>query len=451
MKLLRLISICLLTRIGYSLVIPSIWAQTGKSPGVFNIDSDSPSNIIHHAASPIPNQYIVLFKSDTTDIQRETHLATLNSWLLNTDPQYTILHSFQLAHDLQGYTSRLPEQLIRSLATDPIIQSIEQDSYVHALGRQKQIDSPWGLARISQRERLKLLQDQFYHYDDSGASSNTKCYILDTGINENHNEFQGRAKWGAVFTPMEPNQEDENGHGTHCAGVIGSHEYGVAKNTTLIAVKVLDARGDGEMSAVIRGIEYVTQQHEQDMKKQDQTGFKGSVINLSLGAGKSPALLRVIEAAVKLGVHFAVAAGNEDDDACSTSPADSPHALTVGASSFSDDRVFFSNWGPCVDVFAPGINIMSTYIGPHNNETTSLSGTSMSAPFVTGLIAYFLSLQPDTKSQFYTGITSPTPYQLKYKIISFSTEGVLHEIPEGTPNRIVYNGGGHSLKDFWNN
>lgn len=249
---------------------------------------------------------------------------------------------------------------------------------------------------------------------------------------------------GAVI-PANDEASDLNGHGTHCAGIIGSKHFGVAKNTKIVAVKVLRSNGEGTVSDVIKGIEYVTKEHIESSKKKNKE-FKGSTANLSLGSSKSLAMEMAVNAAVDSGVHFAIAAGNEDEDACLSSPAGAEKSITVGASTFSDDRAFFSNWGTCVDVFAPGINIMSTYIGSRN-ATLSLSGTSMASPHVAGILSYFLSLQPAPDSEFFND--APSPQELKEKVLKFSTQGVLGDIGDDTPNKLIYNGGGKKLDGFW--
>lgn len=203
------------------------------------------------------------------------------------------------------------------------------------------------------------------------------------------------------------------------------------------------------MSDVVKGVEYAAKAHQKEAQEKKK-GFKGSTANMSLGGGKSPALDLAVNAAVEVGIHFAVAAGNENQDACNTSPASADKAITVGASTLSDDRAYFSNWGKCVDVFAPGLNILSTYIGS-DDATATLSGTSMASPHVAGLLTYFLSLQPGSDSEFFElGQDSLTPQQLKKKLIHYSTKDILFDIPEDTPNVLIYNGGGQDLSAFWN-
>ena len=169
---------------------------------------------------------------------------------------------------------------------------------------------------------------------------------------------------------------------------------------------------------------------------------------MSLGGGKSPALDLAVNAAVKTGLHFAVAAGNENQDACNTSPASAENAITVGASTISDARAYFSNYGKCVDIFAPGLNILSTYIGS-DSATAYLSGTSMASPHIAGLLSYYVSLQPGAESEFFVAGDGVSPNQLKKNLIAYGTKDVLSDIPADTPNILAFNGAGGNLTDFW--
>ncbi|EJS41767.1 ysp3p [Saccharomyces arboricola H-6] len=417
-----------------------------------------------HRAEPLPYRYIIVFNDGISIRPIESHkqmiqtvqnvsaskLTEEDGFLRTTSASAPsnlqfggIDSSFDINGLFRGYSGYFTDEVIKIILQDPIVKFIEQESTVRISKSSLQKDAPWGLHRISHRERANYNQDLEYLYDDA-AGRGVTSYVLDTGIDTNHKDFEGRAVWGAVI-PDNDEPSDLNGHGTHCAGIIGSRHFGVAKNTNIVAVKVLRSNGEGTVSDVIKGIEYVAKDHVESSKKRD-TNYRGSTANLSLGSSKSPAMEMAVNAAVDSGVHFAVAAGNEDEDACLSSPAGAEKSITVGASTFSDDRAFFSNWGKCVDVFAPGINIMSTYIGS-SNATLSLSGTSMAAPHVAGVLSYFLSLQPTPDSEFFYNTISPQ--ELKGKILKFSTQGVLGDVSEGTPNRLIYNGGGKSLNDFW--
>lgn len=278
-----------------------------------------------------------------------------------------------------------------------------------------QEDAPWGLSRISQRE----LPENFgtYIYPVS-AGAGVDAYIIDTGIHIEHEDFEGRASWG-ITIPEFDMDIDGNGHGTHCAGIVGSRTYGIAKQANLIAVKVLRTNGFGTNADVLKGVEWVMNQHRVAARN-----GRRSVANMSLGGGKSLALERAVDATITAGVHFAVAAGNDNVDACNYSPAGSKKAITVGASTITDSMAYFSNVGPCVDIFAPGLDIMSTWIGSTTASNT-ISGTSMAAPHVCGVMALYLGeVQLDTA-------------ELKTMILEGAVADTLSDLPLKTVNRLL--------------
>jgi len=293
-------------------------------------------------------------------------------------------------------------------------------------------NAPWGLARISHRDSLSFGTFNKYLYAANGGEG-VDVYVIDTGTNIDHVDFEGRASWGKTI-PIGDEDVDGNGHGTHCSGTIAGKKYGVAKKANVYAVKVLKSNGSGTMSDVVKGVEWAAQAHLQKVeaaKKGKAKGFKGSVANMSLGGGKSVTLDMAVNAAVDAGIHFAVAAGNDNADSCNFSPAAAEKAITVGASTLADERAYFSNYGKCNDIFAPGLNILSTWIGSKYAVNT-ISGTSMASPHIAGLLAYFLSLQPSKDSAF--AVDELTPKKLKETIISIATEGALTDVPEDTPN-----------------
>lgn len=206
------------------------------------------------------------------------------------------------------------------------------------------------LAIIAHRDQLNLTTFNKYLYDDQGGKGVT-AYVIDTGINTQHIDFGGRASWGKTI-PINDTDSDGNGHGTHCSGTVGGSKFGVAKNVSIVAVKVLNSNGSGDMSDVIKGVEWTVRSHL-DAVSQNKKEFKGSVANMSLGGGQSTALDTAVNVAVLAGVHFAVAAGNNNADACKYSPAAAADAVTVGASDISDTRASFSNFGKCVDILDP--------------------------------------------------------------------------------------------------
>jgi len=259
------------------------------------------------------------------------------------------------------------------------------------------------LDRIGERQ---LDLDGTYTYDSDSASSVT-AYIVDTGIFTTHVDFGGRAVWGDNF--VDTQDTDCNGHGTHVAGTVGGTSYGVAKKTTLIAVKVLNCGGSGSNAGVISGVTYVGNDHKSKNNK--------AVANMSLGGGLSTALNAAVAAAVQTGVTFVVAAGNSDDDACYYSPASEKTAISVAATDVGEEgvtnvdiRSSYSNYGTCTDVFAPGTAITSAWIGT-TTATRTISGTSMASPHVCGVAAIILDQNP-----------SYTPAQVGAAIVSTATQ-----------------------------
>ncbi|CAK7892835.1 subtilisin-like protease 3 [[Candida] anglica] len=410
----------------------------------------------------IPHKYIIVLKDTATAEEANFHrelIAAKHSEHLSsssTIPQTFVtatketagglLDSFNIGSLIQGYTGVFLDETIEFIRNDPAVAFVEQDSTVLASEFDVQKGAPWGLARVSHRQPLSLNSFNQYLFDNK-AGEGVTSYVIDTGVNIEHQEFDGRATWGSTI-PYGDADVDGNGHGTHCAGTIGSASYGVAKGVDIVAVKVLRSNGSGSMSDVVKGVEFAAKSH-QDAVKAGKKGFKGSTANMSLGGGKSPALDLAVNAAVKAGLHFAVAAGNENQDACNTSPASAENAVTVGASTIADARAYFSNYGKCVDIFAPGLNILSTYIGS-DSATATLSGTSMASPHIAGLLSYFLSLQPGADSEFFVADKGITPTQLKKNLIHYGSENILSDIPDdGTPNILAFNGAGHNLTGFW--
>lgn len=267
--------------------------------------------------------------------------------------------------------------------------------------------------------------------------------MIDTGTNIEHVDFEGRASWGKTI-PTNDADEDGNGHGTHCSGTVGGKKYGVAKKVNIYAVKVLRSNGSGSMSDVVKGVEYAASQHTkkvEEAKAGQHKKFKGSVANMSLGGGKSATLDLAVNAAVDAGLNFAVAAGNDNADSCKYSPAAAEKAVTVGASTFTDDRAYFSNYGTCNDIFAPGLDITSTWIGS-KYATNKISGTSMASPHIAGLLAYMLSLQPASDSEY--AVAAITPKKLKEGLLEIATKGALTDVGANTANLLAWNGGGSS-------
>jgi len=281
------------------------------------------------------------------------------------------------------------------------VVTIAQDSCV------EQRSVLWNLDRISERV---LDLDGFYDYPLS-AGEGTFVYIIDTGIMIDNVEFEDRASWGWA---MDGIHTDGNGHGTHVAGSVAGKLYGVAKKTTVIAIKVLGAGGSGTWADVIAGIDWVTSNHQAP-----------AVANMSLGGGSSTAVVQAVENSIAAGVTYAIAAGNNNADACNFSPANAPNALTVGATTSQDFRSSFSNWGRCVDISAPGTTITAAWIGSRTAINT-ISGTSMAAPHIAGAAALVLSEEPLL-----------TPKQVGDKVVASATQGVLIDI-RTSPNLLLF-------------
>ena len=301
-------------------------------------------------------------------------------------------------------------------------------------------NAPWGLARISHRHSLSFGTFNKYLFTNDGGEG-VDAYVIDTGTNIDHVDFEGRASWGKTI-PLDDEDVDGNGHGTHCSGTVAGRKYGVAKKANVYAVKVLKSNGSGSMSDVVKGVEYAATAHMEKVAAAEQgkhKKFKGSVANMSLGGGKSTTLDLAVNAAVDAGLHFAVAAGNDNADSCNYSPAAAAKAITVGASTLIDERAYFSNYGKCNDIFAPGLNILSTWIGS-KYATNTISGTSMASPHICGLLAYLLSLQPSSDSAY--AVAEISPKRMKANLIGIATQGALSEVPSNTANILAWNGGG---------
>ncbi|MBL0885752.1 S8 family peptidase [Myceligenerans indicum] len=311
---------------------------------------------------------------------------------------------------VKGFETTMSESAARRLAADPSVAYVEQNAVVHATGTQSPTPS-WGLDRIDQQS---LPLDDSYTYPNSGTG--VTAYIVDTGIRMTHQDFGGRAVSGIDTVDGDNDATDCNGHGTHVAGTVGGSSYGVAKNVDLVAVRVLDCSGSGTYAGVIDGINWVASDH---------AAGDPAVANMSLGGGLSQAVNDAVAAAVADGVTFAVAAGNERRNACRTSPASEPTAITVGATTSSDDRASYSNYGECLDIFAPGSSITSAW-STSDTATNTISGTSMATPHVTGAAALVLAAHPGY-----------TPAQVDDALVNGGVAGVVGNARRGSPNVLL--------------
>jgi len=361
----------------------------------------SPAPVIApRGASLIEGKYIVRMKSDAISTASESAISSIEA-----DADYHYKQGFQ------GFAASLTPKEVEKMQNDPNVDFLEQDAVVTISATQK--DAPWGIARLSNKEPGSTT----YTYDDT-AGEGTCAFVVDTGIDITHPEFEGRAKWSNNFA--DKNNRDGQGHGTHVSGTIGSKTYGVAKKTNLFAVKVLGDDGSGTNSGVIKGMEWVVDQAPKEKCP------KGVVVNMSLGGGFSQAVNQAAAAITKAGLFLAVAAGNDAANAGQSSPASEASACTVGASDSEDKIAEFSNFGKAVDVFAPGVKVLSTF---PDGKTDTLDGTSMASPHITGLGAYFLG----------TGVKAEG---LCDHIAKTGLQGVVSGVPNGTANVLANNGEG---------
>lgn len=389
-------------------------------------------------ANTIPNKYIVVLKEDLSEAEVSSHMDWAAKMLRDTlSHEAASLLSF-LIDAFNGYLAYMPPAFVELVKNLPAVAFVEQDSVMHVNEFDVQKDAPWGLARVSQRGALASAD---YYYDNEGGKGVT-AYIIDTGIKTEHPDFEGRALWGeAIAFPKL--KVDAHGHGSHVAGTIGSKTYGIAKNVDLVAVGVMNLLGSGTTSDIIKGIEFAANDHRSKVAAK-QKGYKGATVNMLIGGGASDALDLAANAGTNAGLHIAVAAGNENQDACEVSPARAFGPITVGATDSGDAKASFSNWGRCVDIQAPGVDILSVGIW---QDTAVMSGTSMAAPHITGLMSYYLSLQPELGSEFEAGLVSPAG--LKRRLIRFGTSGIVLGLDKASPNVLAFNGAGGNLTDFW--
>ncbi|GAV44701.1 S8 family peptidase [Streptomyces acidiscabies] len=310
---------------------------------------------------------------------------------------------------LNGYTATLSAQEARRLAADPSVASVEQNQTVR-LADTTQSSAPWGLDRVDQ---AALPLSGTYTYPDS-AGSGVTAYVIDTGVRITHAQISGRATYGYDAVDGDTTAADGNGHGTHVATTIAGSTYGVAKKAKIVAVRVLDNSGSGTTAGVIAGVDWVTANHSGP-----------SVANLSLGGGASASLDTAVRNSIASGVTYAIAAGNSNVDASSSSPARVTEAITVGATTNTDARASYSNYGSVLDIFAPGSSITAGWY-TSDTATNTISGTSMATPHVAGAAAVYLA-----------GHTSATPAQVATALVSGSTTNVVTSPGSGSPNRLL--------------
>ncbi len=309
-------------------------------------------------------------------------------------------------HALNGFAIEMSEAEAEKLSLDFRVAYIEEDGVMEAIATQT--NPPWGLDRIDQRNR-PLSGTYTYNWTGSGV----RVYVIDTGIRTTHTQFGGRAS--NVFDAFGGSGADCNGHGTHVAGTVGGSTYGVAKSSLLRGVRVLDCNGSGSNSGVIAGVDWVRLNH-----------IAPAVANMSLGGGVSSALDTAVNNLHNAGVAIAVAAGNSNTNACNSSPARAVNAITTGSTTSTDARSSFSNFGTCLDLFAPGSGILSAW-ATSNTATATLNGTSMASPHVAGVAALYKQANPSASST-----------TIRNAIVNNATTGVVTNPGTGSPNRLLY-------------
>ncbi|MGP3969650.1 S8 family peptidase [Streptomyces sp. 6N223] len=351
------------------------------------------------AADPIRDQYIVTLDEGITPD------AALRTAAPGVEPLFTYTTV------LNGFAAKLTADQLEALRAMPGVSAVEQDAHAVAEPIEPgRAAASWGLDRIDQR--LLPLDGQF---TTRSAGAGTTVYVIDTGIDYGHEEFDGRAVPGFDAVNDGRNGEDCNGHGTHVAGTAGGETYGVAPGTRLVSVRVLGCDGQGSWAGVIAGFDWVARNAQQP-----------AVANASLGGAYNSSVNEAADNLAAAGVLPVVAAGNESKDACQVSPASARGALTIGASDRADRQTSFSNWGRCLELFAPGQDIVSARLG---GGSVSLNGTSMASPHVAGVAALVKSYAP-----------SASPGQIADWIIAEATPGVLTVGPT-SPNRLLFTDG----------
>ncbi|MFJ3585159.1 S8 family peptidase [Streptomyces sp. NPDC090127] len=346
-------------------------------------------------------------------------LAVENSWIVvlkdgttrATDLGVTPKHRY--TEVLKGFSTSMSRAKAAELSADPRVAYVEQNATVRMA--ETQPGAPWGLDRVDQRD---LPLSTTYTYDTQ--ASNVTAYIIDTGIRTSHSEFGGRATVGTDTVGGGQNGQDCQGHGTHVAGTVGGARYGVAKGAKLVAVRVLDCEGSGTTAGVIAGVDWVTAH-----------AVKPAVANMSLGGGVNASLDDAVKRSIASGVTYTVAAGNGTllglpARACNYSPARVPEAITVGATDAADKRASFSNYGTCVDLFAPGVSITSAW-KDDDAATHTISGTSMATPHTTGAAALYLATHP-----------TATPAQVSKALLDNATPNKVQNPLSGSPNRLLH-------------
>ncbi|QKW48775.1 S8 family peptidase [Streptomyces buecherae] len=388
MKRSRLAAVLLATPL---VVLPAATGAANAAPS----EPSAPMVAVQKAApgQAVQGSYIVTLKSGVTA------KSLTRAKGLNTQYVYSKV--------LNGFAARLTAGQLSALRANPAVQAIEENQKATVSGTQN--GATWGLDRIDQRNRPL---DSTYTWNRDGAG--VTAYIIDTGLDSRHADFGGRAQ--NVYNSVGGSGEDCHGHGTHVGGTVGGDAYGVAKGVALRGVKVLGCDGSGSFAGIIAGFDWVR-----------ANAAKPAVANASLGGGYSAAVNTAAANLANSGVHLSVAAGNDNRDACNYSPASASSVLTVAASDSSDRKASFSNYGRCVETYAPGVSITSARMG---GGSTSMNGTSMASPHAAGVAALYKANNGDASSA-----------TINSWVTSNATPDVITGNVTGTPNRLLFKAG----------
>jgi subtilisin family serine protease len=382
---------------------------------------------LRRVGNAIPDQYIVVFKEDVMRGKANEKRAkagkkhapaadefdpeldtVVDEEIVDVAVLYDLQVERRYSQALQGMSVRANDKAIKKLLKDPRVAFVEEDGYVQLSATQS--NATWGLDRSDQRDR-PLNGTYIYNY----TASNVRAYVIDSGINASHSDFGGRVLAGATAINDGRGAGDCNGHGTHVAGTIGGATWGIAKAVRLVPVRVFGCTGGSANSTIISGIDWVR-----------TNAVKPAVANMSLGGGASSATDTATNNLINSGVTVVVAAGNDNANACNYSPARVANAITVGSTTSTDARSSFSNYGSCVNIFAPGSSIRSAWY-TSNTATNTISGTSMASPHVAGAAALYLAQYP-----------SASPATVRSAIYNKASTNKLSGIGSGSPNRLLY-------------
>jgi subtilisin family serine protease len=387
--------------LGVALLAP---AATHSQKGIPAEHAPQGVKYVGKGKNAIPGRYIVVFHDWATGDKGAFSVAPALAGTMRDIYGGEVERTYQ--HALNGFAAKMSKEQALALSDDPRVAYVEEDSVMTISTTQS--GATRGLDRIDQRD---LPLNGTYIYTPTGAG--VRAYVIDTGIRTTHTQFGGRA--AASFDAFGGNGQDCNGHGTHVAGTIGGSTYGVAKGALLRAVRVLDCNGSGSTSGVIAGVDWVRANH-----------VKPAVANMSLGGGASSTLDAAVNNLSAAGVTIVVAAGNSNTDACTQSPSRAANAVTVGSTTTSDARSSFSNFGTCVDIFAPGSSITSAW-STSDTATNTISGTSMASPHVCGAAALYLQTFPGS-----------SPATIRNALVNGATLNHITGAGSGSPNRLLY-------------